>query len=129
MQEKYPLLSDRVQSSFIDTILVIIMMFVFSSVLDRYEHVPDWVRILLFAGLFIIYEPLCIALGSTLGNYIKGIRVRRDDNTARRINIFQSLIRYPIKLSLGWLSFLTIHSNTKRRAIHDMVSGSVMIKL
>lgn len=74
-------------------------MFVFSSVLDRYEHVPDWVRILLFASLFIIYEPLCIALGFTLGNYIKGIRVRKEENTAKRITIFQSLIRYPIKLS------------------------------
>lgn len=104
-------------------------MFIFSSILERYENVPDWVRIVLFASLFIIYEPLCMTLGATLGNYIKGIRVRKDGNTAKRINIFQALIRYPVKLSLGWLSFLTIHSNTKRRAIHDMVSGSVMIKL
>jgi uncharacterized RDD family membrane protein YckC len=127
--EKYPQLTDRIQSTFIDTILVIVMMFVFASVLDRFENVPDWVRIAMFAALFIVYEPLCMTLGSTLGNYIKGIRVRKDSDSSKRINIFQAIIRYPIKVLLGWISFLTINSNPKRRAIHDLVSGSVMIKL
>jgi len=129
MTENYPQLSERVQSTFIDTILIIIMMFVFASVLDRYENVPDWVRIVLFATLFIVYEPLCTSLGSTLGNYIKGIRVRKVSNTAKRINIFRAITRYIVKVLLGWVSFLTISSNPKRRAIHDFAGGSVMIKL
>lgn len=104
-------------------------MFVFASVLDRYENVPDWVRIVLFATLFIVYEPLCTSLGSTLGNYIKGIRVRKVSNTAKRINIFRAITRYIVKVLLGWVSFLTISSNPKRRAIHDFAGGSVMIKL
>ena len=129
MTQKYPELSERIQSTMIDTILIIIMMFVFSSVLDRYENAPDWVRMLMFAGLFIIYEPLCTSLGCTLGNYLKGIRVRRNSDTTKRINIFQAIIRYVTKFLLGWLSFLTIGTNPKRRAIHDMICGSVMIKL
>ena len=83
----------------------------------------------MFAGLFIAYEPICMTLGSTLGNYLKGIRVRKDSDSTKRINIFQAIIRYPVKVFLGWISFLTINSNPKRRAIHDLVSGSVMIKL
>ena len=129
MPEKYPQLSDRVQSTFVDTILLIVLMFVFASVLDKFENVPDWVRILMFASLFIIYEPVCMVFGSTLGNYIKGIRVRKNNDSTKRINIFQAIVRYPVKVLLGWVSFLTIHSNPKRRAIHDLVSGSVMIKL
>jgi uncharacterized RDD family membrane protein YckC len=105
------------------------MMFVFAAVLDRFENVPDWVRIALFASLFIAYEPLCMTLGSTLGNYLKGIRVRKDSDSTKRINILQAIMRYPVKVLLGWISFLTISSNPKRRAIHDLVSGSVMIKL
>ncbi len=104
-------------------------MFVFASILDRYENVPDWIRILMFALLFIIYEPLFMTFGFTLGNYIKGIRVRKNSDSTKRINFFQAVIRYPIKIFLGWISFLTINSNPKRRAIHDLVSGSVMIKL
>lgn len=129
MAEKYPQLTERIQSTFIDTFLIIVLMFVFASILDRFDKVPDWVRITMFAGLFIAYEPFCMTFGSTLGNYIKGIRVRKNADPTKRINIFQAIIRYPIKVILGWISFLTINSNPKRRAIHDLASGSVMIKL
>lgn len=129
MSEKYPELRDRIQSTFIDSILIVILMFVFANLLDKFDNVPDWVRIGMFLGLFIIYEPLCMACGSTLGNYFKGIRVRKNSDSTKRINILQAIVRYPTKVLLGWVSFLTINSNPKRRAIHDLVSGSVMIKL
>ncbi len=129
MKEKYPDLSDRIQSSFIDALFLIVLMFLFAPALDKFENIPDWVRISLFAGLFLVYEPVCTFLGCTLGNFIKGIRVRRDADSSKRINLFSALIRYLIKISLGWISFLTINSNYKKRAIHDFVAGSVMIKL
>ena len=126
--DTYPLLGDRIQSTLIDTILIITLMFVFASILDRCENVPDWVRIALFFGLFGIYEPVCTSLGCTLGNYIKNIRVRQYNDTRKKINIIQAIFRYLFKIGLGWISFLTIHSNSQRRAIHDLVAGSVMIK-
>ena len=84
---EYPTLSDRVQSTFIDSILIIVLMFVFASVLERYENAPDWIRIVLFFGIWGIYEPVCTTLGFTLGNYLKGIRVRKasDINKIRLI--------------------------------------------
>ena len=124
----YPTLSDRVQSTFIDSILIIILMFVFAAVLERYENAPDWIRIALFFGIWGIYEPLCTSLGFTVGNYLKGIRVRKVSNTSKKLNIGQAFIRYVLKASLGWISFLTMHSNPKRRAIHDFAAGSVMIR-
>ena len=129
MNQNYPELKDRIQSTFIDTILLVILFFVFASILDKYENVPVWLRVTLFAGIFVIYEPLCMSLGCTAGNYLKGIRVRQHADTRKRINILQAIIRYPIKVLLGWVSFLTIHSNPERRAIHDLASGSVMIKI
>ena len=126
--DTYPLLGDRIQSTLIDTILIITLMFVFAAILDRCENVPDWVRIALFFGLFGIYEPVCTSLGCTLGNYIKNIRVRQYNDTRKKINIIQAIFRYLFKIGLGWISFLTIHSNSQRRAIHDLVAGSVMIK-
>lgn len=129
MEEQYPQLSERIQSAFIDAVLIIILIFAFTNILDNFNNVPDWMRILLFVVVFIGYEPLSMSLGCTLGNYIKGIRVRKNSDTTKHINIFQAIIRYPVKLLLGWISFLTIHSTPKRRAIHDLVSGTVMIKL
>lgn len=129
MEEKYPLLTERIQSNFIDMILIVLSMFIFASILDKFENVPDWIRISLFVGIFIIYEPFCIVFGCTAGNYLKRIRVRKYADTSKRINLFQSIVRYPVKIGLGWLSFLTINSNPKRRAIHDLISGSVMVKV
>lgn len=125
---EYPLLTDRIQSSFIDGMLIIVMMFVFSGILERYENAPDWLRIGLFFGLWAVYEPLCTTMGATIGNYIKGIRVRQNGAVNQRINFFQAFIRYVFKMLLGWVSFLTIHSNPQKRAIHDIVAGSVMIR-
>jgi uncharacterized RDD family membrane protein YckC len=125
---EYPQLTDRIQSSFIDMLLIVAMMFVFSGILERYENAPDWIRVALFFGLWAIYEPLCTTLGATLGNYIKGIRVRQNGAINQRINFFQAFIRYVLKVLLGWISFLTIHTNPQKRAIHDIVAGSVMIR-
>jgi uncharacterized RDD family membrane protein YckC len=129
MEEKYPLLGDRIQATFIDTLLIIVLMCVFTVILDKFDNVPDWVRMVMFVGIFFVYEPLCMTFGCTLGNYLKKIRVRKKSDSTKRINIFQAIIRYPIKVSLGWISFLTISGNPKKRAIHDFASGSVMIKL
>lgn len=104
-------------------------MFAFASILEKFDNVPDWMRMVMFAVLFVAYEPLCMTLGFTPGNYLKGIRVRKNSDATKRINLLQAIARYPVKLFLGWISFLTINSNSKRRAIHDLVSGSLMIKL
>ena len=125
--KSYPFLSDRVQSTFIDTIFIIILMFVFASLLERLGETPSWVRIVLFFGLWAVYEPLCTSLGGTIGNHMKGIRVRSHRSPEKRINILQAFFRYLIKLSLGWISFISIHSNKEKRAIHDLAVGSVMI--
>jgi uncharacterized RDD family membrane protein YckC len=126
---EYPSLSERVQSTFIDTVLIIALMFSFASMLERYENAPDWIRIAMFFFIWGIYEPVCTSLGFTVGNYFKGIRVSRAADINKKINIFQALIRYIFKGLLGWISFLSMHLNPQRRAIHDFAAGSIMIKL
>jgi len=125
---EYPNLLDRFQSTFIDSIFIVILMFASASILEKYEDPPDWIRIILFFAIWAVYEPVCTTLGFTIGNYIKGIRVRRVDNSSGKINIVQAFIRYLIKITLGWVSFITIHFNEERRAIHDLAAGSIVVK-
>jgi uncharacterized RDD family membrane protein YckC len=129
MKSQYPSLSNRFQSILIDTIFILILMFVFVSVLGHFEKLSNRIKILIFFGIWGIYEPLCMTLGFTLGNYLKKIRVRRVSNINKRINFFQAFIRYVVKVLFGWVSFFTIHTNKERRAIHDIIAGSVMIKI
>lgn len=126
--EKYPELRDRIQSTFIDLIIIIILMYIFARILDNFKPEPNWIRVTLFVTLFFLYEPIFLIFGCTPGNYIKHIRVRRYAESSIRINFLQALVRYPIKAALGWISFLTIGSDPKKRAILDMASRSVMLK-
>lgn len=129
MNDNYPSLLSRIQSIFIDTVFLLALIFLVSASLDKFENVPDWVRIFLFTTLFVLYEPVCLTFGCTLGNWIKGIRVRQYNDLDKRINLLQAFIRYLFKVLLGWISFVTIHSNDNKRAIHDLISGSVMVKV
>ena len=125
----YPALIKRVQSIFIDTVFIVGLMFAFSAILSSFEHVPDWLRMSVFILIWVVYEPLCVTLGCTVGNYIIGLRVRNNSNINERIDIIRAVIRYGLKVMLGWISFVTIHSNDKKRAIHDLAVGSVMIQI
>ena len=129
MKIQYPSLIDRFQSLLIDSIVIILLMFILSSVLENFECLSNAVRILLFFVLWAIYEPLATTLGFTLGNYIASIRVRKFKDTNMKLDFFQSFLRFIVKVLFGWLSLVTIFLNKKRRALHDLASDSVVIKV
>jgi uncharacterized RDD family membrane protein YckC len=128
MKEKYPFILERIQSILIDSVIIMACMILFSDILSNFKNVPNWVRAFLFVSLFL-YEPVMTTFSGTIGNNIKGIRVRKHSDENTSITFFQAVIRYAFKLLLGWLSFISIFSNNKKRAIHDIVSGTVMIKI
>src|SRR5258706_4434151 len=128
MEKEYPELKTRIQSTFIDGILMILLMFLAAWIFDKMglgdEEEGGLMRGIVFVSIWGIYEPLSTTLGATLGNYLMKIRVRKTNAHEKRINIFQAFIRFIFKFLFGWLSFLTIHYNDQRRALHDIVAGS-----
>lgn len=127
-RELYPSLLRRIQSSVIDFLLILALMVAITQIAEQFEDFPVTLKIICFV-LILLYEPICITVGCTLGNWITKIRVKQYEDENRKINFLQALIRYVIKVMLGWLSFITIHFNAEKRAIHDIVIGSVMIKV
>jgi len=119
----------RVKSMFIDSLVLVALMYLASLVLNSFNIESGSIR-----GLFLIiflYEPIATSLGQTLGQKIMGLRVRRfksnvHDNQPRNINIVLSLIRFWGKIFLGWISLLTIHTSKYGQAIHDKLSSSIM---
>jgi uncharacterized RDD family membrane protein YckC len=131
MEPRYPDLKTRIQSTFIDGILMVSLMFLVAWVFDKSgqeEEENGWIKAVIFIGIWCVYEPLSMTLGSTLGNYLMKIRVKKYNNTGKRINLLQAFVRVIFKVALGWVSFITIHTNDERRAIHDIVAGSVMME-
>jgi len=126
---EYPSLVKRVQSIFIDTVLIIIAMVVISAVLSNIQNTHDWIRVALFVFLFFVYEPVFVAFTQgTIGNRLMGIQVKQVADENKRPTLLQSYLRFVFKFFLGWLSFITMHFNVQRRAIHDLVGKTVMLQ-
>jgi uncharacterized RDD family membrane protein YckC len=124
----FPPLIKRFQSLIVDQVFIIICMTIFSQLFsDTDEESTGALRGFLLFGLFFLYEPLCMTFGTTIGNYIAGIRVRKFMKEDERINIIQSYVRFIVKIVLGIISFFTVTANKHKRAIHDLAAGSIMI--
>lgn len=78
--------------------------------------------------MFYLYDPIFTAFtGSTLGHKIMKLKVRRYREPERKISLGQALLRFIIKGLLGWISFFTVTGNERKRAIHDLASGSILL--
>jgi uncharacterized RDD family membrane protein YckC len=126
---KYPKLLDRIKTNLIDTVFLIFLAYIFSIIFDSMLVVDPMYRIIACVFVFYLYEPIFVVIGCTFGQYAMGLRVRKQDEPNQKINIFQSIIRFTVKILLGLPSFFTISSDKKHRAIHDMVVKSMMIRV
>lgn len=129
MKENYALLIDRIKSAVIDSIVIIGFMYAATEILTLFNDVPNFVRIILFVFIFIIYEPLLVSLfGQSIGHSFAKIRVMKDDETKKKISFPIAIIRFICKVLLGWISLLTVSGNIKKKAIHDLIANSVVVK-
>ncbi|RKD85080.1 RDD family protein [Mangrovibacterium diazotrophicum] len=122
----YPGVSLRVKAVVSDSIVLLILIIGATYLLESFNNVPGYVRGIVFVGMFL-YDPiLTSACGGTLGHLLFGIRVKRQNDQQRNIFFPLALIRYIVKIALGWISLVTVMSNKKGKAIHDMIVGSVV---
>ena len=122
-------ISSRIKAVFVDTLLIVILAYLISETLTRFEDVPVYVRISLFTIIFVLYDPLFVSLfGATVGHSYFKIIVKSKKQPQKNISFFCALIRYMLRYTLGWISLLTISGNSEKRAIHDMAGGSIVLE-
>ncbi len=130
MNGAYALLSDRIKAAFVDALLLIASMYVISEILNSFEAVPSYVRILLATLLFVLYDPIFTSVyGGTIGHSFSNIQVKKDSNREKNISFPMALLRFILKVTLGWISLLTTTGNPKKKAIHDYAANSVVLKV
>jgi uncharacterized RDD family membrane protein YckC len=123
----YPGVFLRVKAATIDSIVMILFMVVATDLFSRFENVPDYARMIAFAFIFILYDPLMVSLfGSTIGHRMSNLKVQRLDS-GEKINLGLAIIRFLIKATLGWISFFTVSTNKNRQAIHDSIINSIVV--
>lgn len=124
----YPYLLRRYIAVIIDQLFLVTIFGISSSIFSKIGVIPDYLKMGLLAG-FLLYEPICISIGCTLGQYLTKIRVRKQENINQKLIFPMALFRFIIKIFLGIISFFTVSTNEQKRAIHDMVSQSVVIDI
>lgn len=127
-----PSLVLRVKATMIDAILVIILMYLFSIVLNHLDIESGLIRGVCLALAFL-YEPILVSKNRTIGQKIMGLKVANyrtftDLDSTNDISILSSLFRYAVKIVLGWISLLTIHSDKYGQALHDKMANSIVLK-
>ncbi len=127
MNKEYATLSTRVKAAVIDSIVIIVTMYTVTEIIDLFNTVPNFVRILVFVFIFFLYEPILVTIyGATIGHFFNDIVVKKEQDEEKNINFFSAILRYTLKIALGWVSLLTITGNEKSQAIHDKVVNSVV---
>lgn len=112
--EQYTNLLERVKALFIDSLVLVFSMVIFTQIFSAFENVPDFVRISAAVLIFVLYSPLCVSFwGGTLGHHLVGIRVKNEKDESENITLLMAVLRFAIKASLGWISLLTITGNKK----------------
>jgi uncharacterized RDD family membrane protein YckC len=122
----YPRLVKRYKALLIDGLLIVFTLIVIMVVVqDSDIRTPIMVSSALIISL--TYEPFLTSYSRTVGQRLMRIKVGRYQEPEKRITLLNAYIRWCVKGLLGWISFITIHFNPERRAIHDLASGAVMI--
>ena len=126
--ENYPGVAIRVKAVVSDSVIMLILIIIVTYAFSVFENVPDNARIIAFIFIFFLYDPLFTSVfGGTIGHMMFGLRVKREKNQMKNILFPLAIIRFLVKVSLGWISLLTVSGNKKRKAIHDYLVGSVVV--
>lgn len=129
MNNEYAILPDRIKAAIIDSIMLIAAMYVISEILSLFDHVPNFIRIGLALIIFVLYDPFFTSqYGATVGHSFSNIMVKKEIDRSKNISFPAALLRFLLKIGLGWISLLTVTANKKRQAIHDVAANSVVIK-
>ncbi|QMU29887.1 RDD family protein [Adhaeribacter radiodurans] len=125
----YPSLRRRLLSYSVDLFFIILVFMLTGVLIDYAGEAPNWLRGFVLLFMLFIYEPLFVSIfGGTLGHQLFRMRVV-DEKTYENLSFLPAIGRFLVKTFLGWLSFLTTTFNPRRRAIHDLAAGSLMVQV
>ena len=109
-------------------VILLVLIILVTHVLSFFEYVTNMVKLIALALIFTLYDPILTSIfGGTIGHIIVGIRVKNEKDLNRNIIFPFAVARFLIKVTLGWISVMTIMLNEKGKAVHDIAVKSVVI--
>ena len=123
----YPYLITRYKAALVDGI-ILILTFACLMILVQDSEFGRPTAFVVYVIFVLLYEPLMIVLFSgTIGHKSLSIQVKSFNDQTQNVKFPQALLRNLIKITLGWLSFITIGFGDDHRAIHDLAGNSIVL--
>lgn len=123
----YTRLPRRLKALLIDCVFLSIIFLVIIFLVKQLDLSVETVESLIILGLLVSVEPLCVWLtGGSVGHHLSALRVRRVAED-KRLGMLASYVRFFTKLPLGIMSLVTVMTSAKYQAVHDMISGSIVV--
>jgi uncharacterized RDD family membrane protein YckC len=121
---RYPNLLRRYVASLIDGVLVFgaFLFYMRDPLRSAQSQDPIYWPLL----LLLLYEPLLTRYACTLGQLAMGIRVRSEPG-GERVAVWRLFVRSLTKFLLGILSFMFMPGHAKKRALHDIAAGTIVV--
>ena len=118
---------DRIRAAVIDG-LVTLVIFVSAGVLVSATGLPGWLGALFGFGGLIAYEPIMLRLRfATIGHEKRGIEVIAIRGGGA-LPLANGVLRILVKSVFGAISLLMIYDSPRRQALHDALSGSLVVR-
>jgi uncharacterized RDD family membrane protein YckC len=125
---RYSTFARRMRAMVIDFFVVMSAGIVGMLLLDLVEaDLAARAYVILLFGLAFLYDPVLVSTtGATLGHRAVNIRVV-DRDADRRIGFVRAVVRFALKVILGFLSFFFLAITRRHQALHDLVMRSVVV--
>lgn len=123
-KRRYPSVVRRYIASVVDMVVVIFLIFTVVQVSGNLGTVGN---LCLFAGVLSLYEPLATVHYATFGQLLMRFRVRRASDLCR-LDLSTAWTRAFFKYPLGSISFLSIPMHKEKRALHDLIAGTLVVE-
>jgi uncharacterized RDD family membrane protein YckC len=114
----------RYLASTVDIVIILFMSYLFtqSPLYDPHDKASTtWPLLLL-----VVYEPVLNRYAITVGQLLLRFRARTLAGH-RRVPLWRGFVRVMSKYLLGIFSFVLMPIQEQRRALHDIVSGTIVL--
>jgi uncharacterized RDD family membrane protein YckC len=124
---RYPTFQQRFGGTMVDLLVFFAAAIAVAYLLKDLPEAYDYIRPVIFIFLTAVYEPVMYTLGGTLGHRAMKMRIRKQSDESKNINLFQAYIRYALKITCGSFSIFRWINRKKNLTLHDFVSGSIVV--
>jgi len=122
----YPRLIRRIQAVLIDGVIIPVMAIATLMGMSQMGFRGEFAAGAAVLSIFLL-EPLLVTItGGTVGHHLLGIKVV-NSKTMLALGIIRATLRFIVKTVLGLFSLVVVLTSRRHQAIHDYLSGSIVI--